>query len=157
MVADLSRTADVNHIDFLNDDLVDLLKTRDGDFVEFMEDLFRRYVRHVRTVDKQTTLGRVIATRLNTIQSTCDALMRSLRAILSGNRDTAYNELDMALIGLGPHFDALCPKGDISTLVNPIYRFRSLADKPFLRKDLFHIPFHLPHLIKEMHFVDATE
>jgi hypothetical protein len=29
--------------------------------------------------------------------------------------------------------------------------------KPFLRKDLFHIPFHLPHLIKEMHFVDAAE
>jgi hypothetical protein len=142
----------MHHIDFLNDDLVDLPKTWTGDYVAFMDDLFCKYIRHVQAVDRRTPLGVVISTKLGAIQVACDALMRSLRAVLSGDRTTAYKELDVALTGLGPHFDALCPKGDMSTLVNPIYRFRSLGDKPFLRKDLFHIPFHLPHLIKEMRY-----
>ena len=110
----------MHHIDFLNDDLVDLPKTRSGDFVAFMDDLFRRYIRHVQAINTRTPLGLMIATRLGTIQAACDALMRSLRAVLAGDRATAYTELDVALSGLGPHFDALCPKGDMSAFMNPI-------------------------------------
>lgn len=142
----------MHHVDFLNDPLVDLPKTRSGDFVAFMDDLFQRYLAHVRRVHQNTVLGRVIATRLNTIQDACTALLQSLREIVAGNRPSAYTHLDIALTTLGPHFDALCPIGDMSAFVNPIYRFRTLDGTKFERKDLFHIPFQMQSIIKEMRY-----
>lgn len=143
----------MHHIDFLNDPLVDLPKTRSGDFVAFMDNLFQRYIEHVKAVNQKTVLGRVIATRLSTIQGACTALMQSLQNVVAGNRTPAYADLDMALNILGPHFNALCPSGDMSVFVNPMYRFRSLdANKTFERKDLFHIPFQLKNIIKEMRY-----
>tara|TARA_R110002049_G_scaffold276108_1_gene454250 strand:- start:488 stop:1609 length:1122 start_codon:yes stop_codon:yes gene_type:complete len=148
-----SQEYSVHHVDFLNAPLVDLPKTRSGDFVAFMDDLFRSYIEHVKVVNQNTVLGRVIATRLSTIQGACDALMQSLRNLVAGDRSAAYADLDMALTILGPHFNALCPSGDMSVFVNPMYRFRPIdATKTFERKDLFHIPFELQAIIKEMRY-----
>ncbi|MCA9008495.1 MAG: hypothetical protein KDB01_02055 [Planctomycetaceae bacterium] len=47
----------MHHVDFLNDDLVDIPKTRSGDFVAFMDDLFQRYIRHVQSVDQTLFWG----------------------------------------------------------------------------------------------------
>ena len=143
----------VHHVDFLNDSLVDLPKTRSGDFVTFMDDLFRRYIEHVKAIDQTTFLGQVIATRRSIIEGVCVALLRSLQNVVAGNRSAAYADLDMALKSLGASFRALCPKKDMSMFVNPMYRFRtSDGTKTFERKELFHIPFQLTDLIKETRY-----
>lgn len=139
-------------IDFMNDDLVDLPQTHGGDFPAFIDDLFSRYVAHIASVDTGTLLGKFIAKRTGIVQSSCDSLREVLRLALSGDRNGAYDELDNTLAHLGPHFDALCPKGDMSTFVNPLYRFRITGSTAIAKKDIFHIPFDLPHLIGPMRY-----
>lgn len=139
-------------VEFLNDDLVDLPQTHGGEFSGFIDDLFARYVAHVSAVDQRLTLGRVIANRGAIIEGLCDTLKESLRLALLGDRIAAYDEIDRALTRLGPHFDVLCPSGDMSEFVNPMYRFRLAGSWTLERKGLFHIPFGLPRLIGPMRY-----
>lgn len=138
--------------EFLVDDLLELPKERTGDFEPFMADLFDRYIKLVQTIERGSLLGKVLSNRLPTIQAACQGLLKTLHLALSGDRPAAYLELDSTLMALGPHFDSLCPPGDMSEFVNPMYRFRMTESTPFLRKDIFHIPFELPHYIKEMRY-----
>ncbi len=139
-------------IDFLNDDLVDLPQTHGGDYPQFISDLFSRYVNHVASVERQSLLGSLIANRRQVIENTCSSLLETLRLALSGDHDAAYNHLDVTLATLGAHFNALCPAGDMSQFIDPMYRFRVSNQPTLQRKDIFHIPFELPNRIGSMRY-----
>lgn len=139
-------------IDFLNDDISDLPKTRSGDFVSFIDDLYKKYIAHVKGVDQSSVLGKIIATRLSRVIATCNLLMSALQKVVGGDRTAAYADLDLALTGLGPHFNMLCPRGDMSAFVNPMYRFRTRGADPWQRHQIFHIPFESLNFIKEQRY-----
>jgi hypothetical protein len=139
-------------VDFLDDDIVNLPKTRNGDFVAFMDDIYNKYIAHVAAIDRRTALEKVILTRLPRIVDTCKLLMSSLRHAVAGSHDNAYTDLDLALAGLGPHFDLLCSKSDMSTFVNPMYRFRTRGPDPWQRHQIFHIPFESLQYVKEQRY-----
>ena len=139
-------------VNFLDDGIVNLPKPRNGDLVAFMDDLYKQYINHVAAINRQTVLEKVIFTRLPRIKATCTLLMSSLKHAVAGKHDEAYADLDLALTGLGPHFDMLCPKNDMSKFINPMYRFRTSGAAPYQRHQLFHIPFNLLHLVGPMRY-----
>lgn len=139
-------------IDFLNDDLVDLPHSHGGDYSQFISDLFSCYVRHVDSVERHSLLGRSIASKRQVIENLCNELQKILRLALVGDHDAAYNLLNVTLATLGAHFNALCPTGDMSQFVDPMYRFRVSSQPTLQRKDLFHIPFELPNRIGSMRY-----
>lgn len=139
-------------IDFLNSDVVDLPKTRNDDLVPFVNRTLDEYRTQIQRVTNSLILGRVITSRLPRVDLTIDLLREAVRRVDGGDSKGAYRVLDDTLIGLGPHFDALCPSGDMSLEINPMYRFRVTGAHPFDRGGLFHIPFQLRHIVGPMRY-----
>jgi hypothetical protein len=139
-------------IEFLNSDIVDLPKTRNHDLVPFVDRMLDDYGTQIQRVANRSLLARVITSRLPRVETTISLLREAVRRAVDGDRDRAYSCLDEALVGLGPHFDVLCPSGDMSLQINPMYRFRTTGAEPFDRGGLFHIPFQLRHIVGQMRY-----
>lgn len=146
------RATSMHPFDFLNHAIVDLPKTRNGNFRQFMEKLFNAFVAHVNAIDVTHPLGQAINARVMTIRAECDALLRTVDLLSAGDRAGAAAELDKVFTLLGPHFRALCPTNDMSGFVNPMYRFRISNDPALQRDGLFHVGFQYPERMKSMRY-----
>ncbi|HEY7326643.1 MAG TPA: DUF2934 domain-containing protein [Gemmataceae bacterium] len=139
-------------VDFLNSDIVDLPKTRVGDYPSFMNRLLDDYEAQIRRVITRTFIDHTISNELRRVVPLSADIRNVIRLAVGGDRVAAYNLLDTALRNLGPHLRALMPSGDMSKVINPLYRFRNAGSKPFSRGGLFHIPFYLRHLVGPMRY-----
>lgn len=139
-------------IDFLNSDIVDLPKTRSGDYQAYMDRLLDDYRTQIQRVANRSSIAKVITNELRRVEPLSDAVRHVIESAVAGDRDAAYRRLDAALTQLGPHLRALMPSGDMSKFVNPIYRFRTAGADPYPKGGLFHIPFQLRHIVGPMRY-----
>lgn len=144
---------DMNASDFLVDKIVSLPKERDlDDFVQYAKVLLDDYCSLMDKVRPTSLVNNVILTRRQQVRETSVLLLQCLREYFRGYPAVAYNALDIALRHLGPHFDMLCPTGDMSQFINPLYRFRMAGVTPYKPSGLFHIPFELRHIVGSMRY-----
>lgn len=140
-------------IDFFNSDILDLPKERDSDdFMGYVSKMMDEYRIQMQRVKNRTLVDKVITTRITLVHEVTVLLQDCLNAYFQGYPHQAYHMIDKVMAELGPHFDMLCPRMDMSGLINPMYRFRTAGDKPFDCKDLFHIPFESRHFVGPMRY-----
>ncbi|MBA4191779.1 MAG: hypothetical protein C0467_27685 [Planctomycetaceae bacterium] len=139
-------------VGFLTSPLVDLPKTRHGDYSTFIDRLLNDYSAQIQRIVAGRFIDQVITNELRRVVPLCAAVRQTIALLVRGDRAAAYNCLDVALQALGPHLRALMPSGDMSKFVDPIYRFRTASSTPYQKGDLFHIPFYLRHIVGPMRY-----
>ena len=137
-------------VDFLKSDTADLPKTRIGDYPLFMDRLLDDYQTLMRRVARRSFIDHTIANELRRVEPLSLAVREVIALAVRGDRVAAYNLLDGALHSLGAHLRALMPSGDMSRVIDPLYRFRLAGPVPYHKGGLFHIPFYLRHLVGPM-------
>ncbi len=139
-------------VDFLNSDEADLPKTRVGDFPTFLDGTYTAFRGLLGRIAPRSDIDRVIVNETARVEQLSDAMRDVVRLVIAGDRDAAYARLDAELRRLGPRFRVLMPQGDMSQVVNPMYRFRYAGPNPHPPGGLFHIPFQSVHLVREMRY-----
>ena len=140
-------------VEFLASNVVALPKERIvDDFVEYAEGLLSDYRDLMSKVTKSSLINAVITARIDCVVEVSAGLLECLKQYFRGHPTLAYQSLDKVLAKLGPHFALLCPTGDMSSVVNPMYRFRTAGLNPFQPRDLFHIPFQLRHIVASQRY-----
>ena len=139
-------------VEFLDSDIVDLPKTRVGDYPAFMDRLLNDYRTQIQRVVNRRFIDRSITNELRRVDPLSTAIREVITLAIGGNRISAYNRLDVALRKLGAHLRALMPTGDMSRFINPIYRFRTAGPTPYPKGGLFHIPFYRRHIVGPMRY-----
>ncbi len=139
-------------IDLLNSDEADLPKTRDCDFPSFIDRVLIEYRMHMQRVVNRRFIDWVVTREIPLVDRLSDAIRDVVSRAVAGDRTGAYNRLDQALIAQGPHLRALMPTGDMSTEINPMYRFRMNPPAPCGKGHLFHIPFEARHKVREQRY-----
>lgn len=139
-------------VDFLNSDAADLPKTRVGDYPLFMDRLLDDYQSLMRRVARRSFIDHTVANELRRVEPLSIAVREVIALVVRGDRAAAYNRLDSALHSLGAHLRALMPSGDMSRVIDPLYRFRIAGPAPYHKGGLFHIPFYLRRLVGPMRY-----
>jgi hypothetical protein len=144
--------AGLNAIEFMDSTVVDLPKTRVGDFAQFLDHVLNEYRTQMQRITPRAFIDRVITSEIQRVDDLSDAIRDVVGRALGGDRSGAYQCLDRALTALGPYFQALMPTGDMSCVVDPMYRIRLDVSLPCPRGELFHIPFQKRHMVGPMRY-----
>lgn len=139
-------------VDFLDSDIADLPKTRVGDYPAFMDRVLDDYQTQIERIERRSFIDQAVSNESQRVAQLSTAIRRVITLLVGGDSASAYNQLDAALRALGPHLGALMPSGDMSRVINPIYRFRTAGPADFTRGELFHIPFYLRHIVGPMRY-----
>ncbi len=139
-------------VDFLNSDEADLPKTRVGDFPAYLDRILTEFRWLMSQVTPRAFIDQLILNEIPWVEQVSDAMREVVRLGDAGDRAAAYTRLDAALQQLGPRFRVLMPQGDMSHVINPMYRFRFAGAAPYLPGGLFHIPFQSVHLVRQMRY-----
>lgn len=139
-------------VDFLDSDAADLPKTRVGDYPTFVNHLFDDYHSHLERIQPKTFVDEMLRSELGRVDVLSNAIRQVIVSLVTGDRATAYSQLDIALQKMGAHLRALMPSGDMSQFINPMYRFRILRSAPYTAGELFHIPFYLRRIVGPMRY-----
>lgn len=139
-------------VDFLDSDAADLPKTRVGGYPAFVNRVFDDYRSHLERIAPQTFIDHTLRAEIARVVGLSTAIRQIIALLITGDRSTAYNQLDIALRGLGAHLRALMPSGDMSQFLDPLYRFRIVRNAPYTAGELFHIPFYLRHIVGPMRY-----
>jgi hypothetical protein len=139
-------------VEFLAGAVADLPKTRSENYPEFMDRLFDEYQAEVRRVSSTHSLEAAIRRQLSKIEPLSDALREVIALVVGDDREAAYSQLDAALSAMRSHLSMLMPPGDMSRLLDPMYRFRTNPPNPCFKGDAFHIPFEARDKVKPMRY-----
>ena len=135
-------------VDFFFRDDVRLPKERTGDdFLEFLRTAFQNYLKRCAEVGGLSYVSAQIQSKCSTITDVCDRIEAAIETYFRGYPHAAYNELEHAVTLLG---------SDLLNLINPVtlgdqtkflYRARIGTLESFRKDEIFHVPFHLRHLV----------
>lgn len=142
----------MNAVEFLAGPTADLPKTRSEPYPIFMDRLFDEYQEAIRQVTAPFSLEEAIQRQLPKVRTLTDALKEIIALGVAGDRQAAYAKLAEALEDVKYHLSMLMPPGGKSSLVNPMYRFRTVGDQAYTKGGLFHIPFDRRHLVGPMRY-----
>ena len=118
-------------VDFLDGEAASLPKTRTGDFPAFLEQIFNAYQADLRRVGDDNIIDRVIKEKITKVARLSEAVKEIVGLAAAGDRGAAYDLLHATLIDLGGHLRCPMPPGDMSGLINPLYRFRPTEPEGF--------------------------
>lgn len=133
--------------DFFKDASCRLPLARDAeDFDDFLFRVFDEYATLVANMDAEDQVLTDIKSNLPIIKETIARLKESVSSFLQGKPTLSANKLYQVVDSLKP-FTANLYTQELSSYMGNLYRIR-VSDTPLNeRKDLFHIPFDLRHLV----------
>ena len=139
-------------VDLMNSDEADLPKTRMGEFGPYLENVFAGYLAMLCEVRPRTFLDNVVLKQLPRVTALAAALLEVVELCRNNKRHAAYDCLDAAIKPIAKHLSLLMPSGDMSLVLNPLYRLRNAGPKPYPRGGLFHIPFQSRRSVGETRY-----
>lgn len=134
----------MNLLELFNDGILELPLEREKDvsFVEFIDNLFDNFYDKILDVEWSTFYP---DEEKNKIQELITGIKKTIKLYLDGSPNNAYSELKKTLDSTSVYNFLLYDK--INTGAN-FYRLRVKEQNyPLHKRELFHIPFHLRHLI----------
>lgn len=131
------------------------LERGDEDFEDFVANRLETYVDLVRTMNAGDNITTAIKADVNKIEDLCRLLKEAIHEYLRGLPHQAYARLHDGIMGVLDEFRTRIVTNVNHPFQNELYRMRPEAKEPgttFTKGELFHIPFHLRHLVTRQRY-----
>ena len=142
-------------IDLFNSDHLELPKKWESypnSFDLFLEETFRNYLTFLGKIDSTDYISVQLKANINIAQKLCDDIKEVLKLQFNGYPAKAFNKLKAALTLIDVHIKALLSSPNISKELSHLYRMRTGGSNSLSRRELFHIPFELRHLVNTQRY-----
>jgi len=153
----------MNLAEFFESDAIALPRTYSGEgFEGAVASLFNGYLASINALDNGDDIGDLLKSNIGTLQNVCGELRACIEQYFLGFPSAAYERFKAAMAVLGPWVnDIVYPVGEFlrnsvfaiegadptREFRGDLYRIRPGTLASYTRSDLFHIPFHLRHLV----------
>ena len=136
-------------IGFFDSDELELPKTYNaGDFEGYIDSCFTAYLASLRGLQGGDPVVANLKTSIGVAEDLCQVIRQSISRYLDGYPSEAFNTLANGVAAIEhPWLDALGSLPDVSEALQHMYRVRTGAGVLQGRRELFHIPYHLRHLV----------
>jgi hypothetical protein len=143
-------------IDFLNIPIFYLPKERDpakdGDLVEYIKSTNKVFLDAVDKIDTDDEVGKHVLADLTKVRDLCAAIEKAIEEYFNGHPQLAYGTLCEKIREMSPELEKLVQQTGDPTFHDNLYRIRVLEDRVFEKKEMFHIPYNLRHVVKTQRY-----
>lgn len=123
-----------------------------GDFADYYESITNNYFSLLSNFDDNGAISSKIIENISVSVQIRDAVLKSIRQYLNGHPSAAYASLKKVVKSNASLFSKLISKPVEIEYLKNLYRIRIIDDHFFDRREMFHIPFDLRHLVKSQRY-----
>ena len=137
-------------IDFFNSNSLDLPKYQDDNtlsFQGFLKKHFDEYLNIVTQISSTDNVSKNIKNNYSNIKEICDTILETLQLHFEGHPSQAFSKIDSIFKKYNSVLKSLLSSPDISKEIEYLYRVRIGDSFQYSKKQMFHIPFELRHLV----------
>ena len=145
----------MNAVQFLDSDELELPKSRNArsdTFDIYLRHVFDTYLGLLKSLDDSDYISHQLKTFYQLAETLCSDVQEIIKEQFNGYPAKAYDKLKDALIKIEPHIKVLLSSPDVSGQMSHLYRIRTGGSNPLSRKEIFHIPFELRHLVNTQRY-----
>lgn len=147
----------MDSIIFFNSDEAELPKSHNsGDFITFLEAIYKDYLQLFSTLKTTDYVTRQILLNKSIVSNLCDNILAAVKNYERGLPHLAFQDIDSGIKSVQVYFDKLCTPVNVAqtNALGELYRIRTEDNfgANFQRPDLFHIPFQLRHKVTRQRY-----
>lgn len=140
----------MNAVDLFVSDELELPKSWDSGSASFdahLSDVFGSFLSTFKNVDASDFVSKQVRSSYPIAEKLCKRIKEVIEFQFQGSPSKAFEELKTAIAEVDPYIQELLSSPDISTGASHLYRMRIGESNQMSRKEMFHIPFELRHLV----------
>jgi len=125
---------------------------RDTDFPKFLEQIFSDYTDKLRKIKVTGIITENIIQNTDKCEHIANSILSSVKGYYDGHPSDAYEELKKGIVEITPFARSLVAKSADKDYLKNMFRIRIKEDKAYNKKDMFHIPYELRHLVSTQRY-----
>ena len=148
VINELTREEIMKIQEFLESPISALPKERrESDYLNYLENIFKAYTDGLQQIENTGLVADNILKNVYSCVKIATSILSSATRYFNGHPSDAYEELKKGVEEILPFALKLVAKSADKDYLRNLYRIRIKEDKAFDKKDMFHIPYELRHLV----------
>lgn len=139
--------------DFLKLPDISLPRERsETDFVHFLNETFLEFLNELRNLEITGPITEKIVNNIDKSEIISRSTVSAVTKYYAGHPSEAYEELKTGILEILPFIRNLVADSVDKDYLKNLYRIRIKEDRAFAKKDMFHIPYELRHLVSSQRY-----
>lgn len=125
---------------------------REPDYIEFLNQTFRNFLEELKTIEVTGPITEKIIANIYKSEVIAESIMSAVAKYYAGHPGEAYEELWKGITEIRPFIRSLVADSVNKDDLRNLYRIRKKNEGRITKKDMFHIPYELRHLVSSQRY-----